>query len=146
MADLRSHHPDGRKGPKTPAALVGIVDDDESVRESISSLLRSVGYRSAEFESAEAFLGSHHKSETDCLVLVLDVRMPGGLSGLELQRRLSDENRSIPIIFITGHGDDKVRARALAQGALAFLSKPFDDEALLGAIQSALDHSQHKQA
>ena len=124
----------------TAAPLVGVVDDDESIRVSISSLVRSAGYRSALFESAEAFLSSQSKLETDCQVLVLDVRMPG-LSGLELQCRLSDDKRTIPIIFVTAHADDDVRARALKQGAIALLGKPFDDEVLLGAIHSALQAS-----
>jgi len=92
------------------------------------------------FESAEAFLSSQSKLETDCQVLVLDVRMPG-LSGLELQCRLSNDKRTIPIIFVTAHADDDVRARALKQGAIALLGKPFDDEVLLGAIHSALQES-----
>jgi FixJ family two-component response regulator len=120
--------------------LIGIVDDDESVRDSMSSLVRSAGFRSAVFASAEAFLNSDHRTETDCLVLILDIRMPG-LSGLELQRRLSEEKQSIPIIFVSAHAEQDVRATALEQGAVAFLSKPFNDEALLGAIQSVVQSS-----
>jgi FixJ family two-component response regulator len=116
-------------------ALVGIVDDDESVRESISSLLRSAGYGTAAFESAEAFLNSDHTSEPDCLVL--DVRMPG-LSGLELQSQLYEKNSVIPIIFVTAHTEDQVRDKAIQQGATAFLDKPFNDEVLLGAIHLAI--------
>jgi FixJ family two-component response regulator len=117
-------------------ALVGVVDDDESVRESISSLLRSAGYRSVLFPSAEAFLASDIIEDPDCLVL--DVRMPG-LSGLELQQRLFEVRRPKPIVFVTGHADNEVRDRALKQGASAFLNKPFSDEDLLGAIHSALN-------
>jgi FixJ family two-component response regulator len=116
--------------------LVGIVDDDESVRNSISSLLRSAGYKTLTFESAEAFLGSGLISDADSLVL--DVKMPG-LSGIELQRRLIDLNHMVPIIFITAHADDEIREVALAQGALAFFAKPFNDEALLSALGSAVD-------
>lgn len=116
--------------------LVGIVDDDESIRNSISSLLRSAGYRTLVFESAEAFLDSGRIDETDSLVL--DVRMPG-LSGIELQRHLREMDCSVPIIFVTAHADDKVRQAALAQGAVAFFGKPFNDEALLGVLSSAVD-------
>ncbi len=115
--------------------LIGIVDDDQSVRDSISSLLRSAGYKTAAFESAEAFLNSAGLTEPDCLVL--DVRMPG-LSGLELQSQLHEMRRQTPIIFITAHTDDIVRARALQQGAAAFLGKPFSEDILLGAIHSAV--------
>jgi FixJ family two-component response regulator len=117
-------------------ALIGIVDDDASVRESISSLLRSVGYRSMTFASAEAFLDMNHGWRADCLLL--DVKMPG-LSGLDLQKRLIESGNSIPIVFITGHGDDGARAKALRRGAVAFLDKPFTDKDLLGAIESALE-------
>jgi FixJ family two-component response regulator len=116
-------------------ALIGVVDDDESVRESISSLLRSAGYQSVLFPSAEAFLASGVVEQPDCLVL--DVKMPG-LSGLELQQRLFEVKRPKPIVFVTGHADDEVRDKALKQGAVAFLNKPFSDEDLLGAINSAL--------
>jgi len=121
---------------KKALAFVGIVDDDESVRDAISSLLRSAGYKTAGFASAEAFLQARSCAEPDCLVL--DVRMPG-LSGLELQRELHDLKSPIPVIFITAHNDDQVRATALQQGAAAFLGKPFNDDALLGAIDSAIE-------
>jgi FixJ family two-component response regulator len=113
-------------------ALVGIVDDDESVRTSISSLLRSAGFQTLVFESAEAFLDSGRIRDTNSLVL--DVKMPG-LSGIELQRRLNDMNCSVPIVFVTAHTDDEIRRVALAQGAIAFFSKPFNDEALLSALR-----------
>jgi len=119
-------------------ALVGIVDDDESVRNSISSLLRSSGYRTLMFESAEAFLEWERFGDADGLVL--DVKMPG-LSGIELQRRLKDMNCAVPIIFVTAHADDAVRQAALAQGAVAFFGKPFNDEALLSTLSSAIDFS-----
>jgi FixJ family two-component response regulator len=121
-----------------PAApLISIVDDDDSLRNSLNNLLRSVGYRLADFSSAEEFLNSSQLHDTACLIL--DVRMPG-MSGLDLQRQLVANNSRIPIIFITSHGDDDARARALAAGAVAFLYKPFREEALLEAIDSALKH------
>jgi FixJ family two-component response regulator len=116
--------------------LVGIVDDDESVRNSISSLLRSAGYKTLAFESAEAFLDSGLISDADSLVL--DVKMPG-LSGVELQRRLTELKHMVPIIFISAHADDEIREVALAQGAIAFFAKPFNDEALLSALGSTVD-------
>jgi FixJ family two-component response regulator len=120
---------------QTTVSVIGIVDDDEPVREAISSLIRSAGYKCAVFPSAEAFLESDGIESTDCLVL--DVRMPG-LSGLDLQGILAKEHFQVPIIFVTAHADDEVRARALKEGAVAFLGKPFSDDALLGAIHSAL--------
>jgi len=117
------------------APLIGIVDDDEAIRDSISSLVRSVGFRAMVFPSAEGFLGSTWMHDSDCLIL--DVRMPG-LSGLELQSRLAGMEVPIPVIFATAHHDDDVRKRALDQGAVAFLRKPFTDEALFKAMCSAL--------
>jgi FixJ family two-component response regulator len=116
-------------------AVIGIVDDDESVRDSISSLLRSAGYKTESFESAEAYLNSDRASEPNCLLL--DVRMPG-LSGLQLQSELNHQKVSIPVIFITAHSDEQVRERALSEGAVAVLGKPFNDDVLLGAIDSAV--------
>lgn len=116
--------------------LVSVVDDDESVRESLRGLIRSVGLRVEAFASAEAFLNSEQLGSTDCLIL--DVRMPG-LNGLELQRQLAVSERDIPIIFITAHGSDEgVRSRALRDGAVAYLIKPFSEEALLEAVNAAL--------
>jgi len=116
-------------------ALIGIVDDDKSVRDSISSLLRSAGLKTMVFESAEAFLDAHRAVEPDCLVL--DVRMPG-LSGLELQSHLHGMGSKTPIIFVSAHNDGQVQTTALNQGAAAFLGKPFSDEVLLAAIHSAI--------
>jgi FixJ family two-component response regulator len=116
-------------------AVIGIVDDDESVRDSISSLLRSAGYKTESFESAEAYLNSDRASEPNCLLL--DGRMPG-LSGLQLQSELNRQKVSIPVIFITAHTNEQVRERALSEGAVAVLGKPFNDEVLLGAIDSAV--------
>jgi FixJ family two-component response regulator len=116
-------------------ALISIVDDDESIREAIQSLLRSVGFRAKTFASAEQFLQSDQIETTACLIL--DVRMPG-MSGLELQRRLMATQWRIPIVFVTAHGDGETRSRALQAGAVEFLLKPFSEEALLNAIQAAL--------
>src|SRR5579863_4796630 len=116
------------------ASLVGIVDDDSGQRESISSLVRSVGLRSAVFSSAEEFLGSEELKYADCLIL--DVRMPR-ISGLDLQSRLAEMACRIPIIFATGYSDEEVQRRALDDGAVAFLHKPFSDEALFDALRLA---------
>ena len=121
----------------TPAPLISIVDDDDFLRNSLNNLLRSVGMRTHGFSSAEEFLNSNELDDADCLLL--DVRMPG-MSGLDLQRQLRDTNSRIPIVFITSHADDDARARALADGAVAFLYKPCRKEALLEAIDSALNH------
>ena len=115
--------------------MISIVDDDESVRDALDSLLKSIGYRTEVFASATEFLRLGHNEDAKCLIL--DVRMPG-LSGLELQRQLVASGSSIPIIFITAHGDEAARAQALAAGAVAFLRKPFTEEALLNAVQAAL--------
>jgi len=115
--------------------LISVVDDDDSVRESLRGLIRSVGFAVKVFASAEEFLNSDHLRNTDCLIL--DVRMPG-MNGLELQRQLAASDRKIPVIFITAHGDDEVRSRALNGGAVDYLLKPFSEEALLNAIDAAL--------
>jgi len=116
-------------------SLISIVDDDESVREATTSLLKSNGFRTEVFASAEDFLASRYLVETKCLIL--DVQMPG-MNGLELQRRLASENRSIPIIFISAHDNQEVRKQATRSGAIDFLPKPFSEEALLRAIRAAL--------
>jgi FixJ family two-component response regulator len=125
-------------------ADVYIVDDDESVREALSSLARSVGLRVQTFASAQEFL-SHARSDAPAC-LVLDVRMPG-LSGLELQRMLVEAGQALPIIFITGHGDIPMTVRAMKAGAAEFLPKPFNDQDLLNAIAQALqrDAANHQQ-
>jgi FixJ family two-component response regulator len=117
------------------APLIAIVDDDDSLRNSLNNLIRSVGFRAEGFSSAEAFLNANQLHDTACLIL--DVRMPG-MNGLDLQRQLVATNCRIPIIFITSHGDGDARERALAAGAVDFLYKPFREEALLKAIDSAL--------
>jgi FixJ family two-component response regulator len=116
--------------------LVAIVDDDDSVRGTLQELLRSAGFPSRAFESAEAFLGSGHQQETACLIT--DIRMPG-MSGLELQAKLNAQRCKIPTIFITAHGDEEMRFQALRAGAVEFLSKPFDDEVLIDSIRAALN-------
>jgi FixJ family two-component response regulator len=118
--------------------LIAIVDDDDSLRNSLDNLLRSVGLRTQGFASAEAFLRATQAPETACLIL--DVRMPG-MNGLELQRQLGAANWRIPIIFITSHTDDDARARALEAGAVDFLYKPCREEDLLNAIDAALKQS-----
>jgi FixJ family two-component response regulator len=119
------------------APLISIVDDDDSLRNSLNNLIRSVGFRAQGFSSAEAFLNSTQLHDTACLIL--DVRMPG-MSGLDLQRQMVADNSRIPIVFITSHGDDNARTRALEAGAVDFLYKPFREEALLKAIDLALNH------
>jgi FixJ family two-component response regulator len=114
---------------------ISVVDDDASVREALANLISSVGYEVELYASAEEFLDSSGASVADCLVL--DLRMPG-MGGLELQRRLAAEGRETPVIVVTAHGDDEARAESIAAGAVAFLNKPFKEETLLGAIDSAL--------
>ena len=114
---------------------VYVVDDDLSVREALSSLIRSVGLRVETYSSAAAFLEAERPPGVACLIL--DVRMPG-LSGLELQSRMAQSGPSIPIIFITGHGDIPMAVLAMKKGAVEFLSKPFRDDDLLAAIHSAM--------
>lgn len=116
--------------------LISIVDDDESVREGTTSLLRSAGFSAKSFSSAQNFLDAPCFQKTACLIL--DVRMPG-LSGPQLQRRLASENRQIPIIFITAHEDRAIRSEAMKAGAVDFLAKPFSEEALLRAVHSGLE-------
>ena len=116
-------------------SLVSVVDDDESVRESLPDLLRQFGFAVQAFSSAEAFLASNAVSETSCLLL--DVAMPG-MSGPELQQELIRRQQEIPIVFITANGDTTVRPRLLAQGAVECLFKPFSEAALLDALNAAL--------
>jgi FixJ family two-component response regulator len=118
--------------PETP--LIGIVDDDEAVGESIGRLVRSAGFGSAVFSSA-ALLSSDRLNHTECLIL--DVQMPW-IGGFDLQERLADLDRRIPIIFVTAYPDDDAEKKALDGGAVAFLYKPFGDRALLDAMQLAL--------
>ena len=117
---------------------VYVVDDDLSVREALSSLIRSVGLRVETYPSAAAFLEAERPPGVACLIL--DVRMPG-LSGLELQCRMAQSGPSIPIIFITGHGDIPMAVLAMKKGAVEFLSKPFRDDDLLAAIHGAMERA-----
>ena len=115
--------------------LVAVVDDDESVRESLPDLLRELGFAVQAFASAEAFLASDCVGQTRCLIL--DIAMPG-MSGPDLQRELTRRRQEIPIVFITALGDETVRPRLLAQGAVECLFKPFSEAALLEALHTAL--------
>ena len=120
--------------PKVP--LISVVDDDESVRESLDGLFRSLGYAVKVFASAEEFLNSDRLRDTDCLLL--DVRMPG-MSGIELHRRLIASHCEIPVIFITAHGSEEgVRSQALQDGAVDFLIKPLSEDTVLDAVHKAL--------
>ena len=116
-------------------SLVSVVDDDESVRESLPDLLRQFGYAAEAFSSAETFLASEIVGQTSCLIL--DVAMPG-MSGPDLQRELANRQQHIPIVFITASADRTVRPRLLAQGAVECLFKPFSEAALLDALNAAL--------
>ena len=119
----------------TAPSLVSVVDDDESVRESLPDMLRQFGFAAAAFSSAEEFLASDVIARTNCLIL--DVKMPG-MSGPDLQRELTTLGQQIPIVFITASGDTAVRARLLSDGAVECLFKPFSEAALFNALQSAL--------
>ncbi len=120
----------------THAPVISVVDDDESVRESLQALIRSVGFQVKVFPSAEEFLHSEQLLNTDCLIL--DVRMPG-MSGPELQGELKARRVKVPIIFMTAHeSDEEVRARALRNGAVEYLIKPVSEAVLLNAMDSAL--------
>jgi len=116
-------------------SIISVVDDDDSVRESLQCLIRSFGFAVEAFASAEEFLNSGHLPSTRCMIL--DVRMPG-MNGTELQRRLVASHREIPVIFITAHGDETARSQALRDGAVGYLLKPFTEEALLNAMRAAL--------
>ena len=125
----------------TPAGapIVFVIDDDAGVRASIQDLLESVGLRSESFGTAEEFLRSKRPDAPSCLVL--DIRLPG-VNGLDFQGRLADEGVQIPIIFVTGHGDIPMTVKAMKSGAVEFLTKPFRDRDLLGAVRQALDRDQ----
>ncbi|MEM5451146.1 response regulator [Paraburkholderia guartelaensis] len=115
--------------------LIAVVDDDESVRESLPDLLRVFGFATRAFASAEEFLASGCAGEARCLIL--DIAMPG-MSGQDLQHELAQRRQAVPIVFITAHGDEALRPHMLERGAVDCLFKPFSDTALLGAIQAAL--------
>ncbi len=117
--------------------LISVVDDDASVRESLESLIRSIGFAVKVFASAEEFLNSPRVLETNCLIL--DVRLPG-MDGIELHRHLLAKKWKVPVIFITAHASEEhLRAQALRSGAVGYLIKPFSEESLLDAIDAALD-------
>jgi FixJ family two-component response regulator len=116
-------------------ALVSVVDDDESMREGLPALLKACGYSVKAFASAQAFLASAYVSETRCLIL--DIAMPG-MSGPDLQRELTLRRQNIPIIFVTAHKDDTTRPQLLEQGAVECLFKPFNETAILEALDLAL--------
>lgn len=120
-------------------SLISVVDDDESVRESLPDLIQEFGFAARAFSSAEEFLASDSVGQTRCLIL--DVAMPG-MSGLDLQRALKDRRINIPVIFITGQKDEVLHAQAFDQGASGFLHKPFSDTALLQALNTALRMNQ----
>jgi FixJ family two-component response regulator len=115
--------------------LVSVVDDDESVRESLPDLLRELGFAAQAFSSAEEFLASSYVDQTRCLLL--DVAMPG-MSGPELQKELKLSHQEVPLVFITAHTDEAIRSRVLEQGAVDCLLKPFSETALVDAINRAL--------
>jgi FixJ family two-component response regulator len=116
--------------------LVAIVDDDDLMRSALQGLLKSIGLPAQTFASSEEFLKSGQQHQSACLIA--DIRMQG-MSGLELQAKLNADDCKIPTIFITAHGDEKMRMQALRAGAVEFLAKPFDDEALLTSIRLALE-------
>jgi FixJ family two-component response regulator len=123
--------------------IVFVVDDDEGVRQSLKNLLGSVGLRVETFGSPQEFLRSRPIDMPSCLVL--DVRLPG-LSGLDLQKRMTEAHMEIPIIFITGHGDIPMTVQAMKAGAVEFLTKPFRDQDLLDAVQQALERDRNARA
>ncbi len=115
--------------------VIAIVDDDESFRRATMNFVRSLGYGTAAFDSAEAFLESDHIHDTDCLIT--DVQMPG-MTGIELQDRLIAQGHRLPVIFITAFPEMRARAQALAAGAVGFLAKPFNDQRLIACLNEAL--------
>jgi FixJ family two-component response regulator len=121
---------------KEKPQLVAIIDDNELVRIALEGLMKSVGIPALAFGHAEEFLASDRKRDAACLIV--DIRLPG-MSGLELQSKLNAERYRIPTIFITAHGDEEVRMQALRAGAVEFLTKPFDDEALIQSVRAALE-------
>ena len=116
--------------------LIAIIDDDEAMQDSLRDLMEAAGLAARCFESAEEFLESDLHNRAACLIV--DIRMPK-MSGLQLQARLKEEGRNIPIIFITAHGDARMRIRAMREGAVEFLTKPFDHHLLLKRVRTALD-------
>ena len=136
MNPLGTRHP-------TLDSTVFVIDDDASIRKSLSRLLRSAGYTTETFASAEEFLGRDHFNGIGCLLL--DVQMPG-LSGIDLQKELNKADYHMPIIFITGHGNIPMSVQAMKRGAVDFLTKPFDDKELLQTIEKAIEKDTHARA
>ena len=126
-----------------PNPTIFVIDDDASIRKSLSRLLRSVGQTTETFASAEEFLGREHFNGIGCLIL--DVQMPG-LSGMDLQVELNKADYHLPIIFITGHGDIPMSVEAMRKGAVDFLTKPFDDKELLQAVERAIEKGRQTRA
>jgi len=116
---------------------IAIVDDDELIRGALQGVLKEAGFPAHAFASAEEFLAYGDARQTACLIA--DIRMPG-MSGLDLQAKLNADEIKIPIIFITAHGDARLRLQAMRAGAVEFLAKPFDDEVLLESVRAALEH------
>jgi FixJ family two-component response regulator len=141
VKDFRTKGGDGREEEASEAPLISIVDDDASVRRSTRRLLRCSALRAEAFASADEFLQSGRMPETDCLLL--DMSMPG-MNGLELQRRLSEIDRPIPIIFLSGRASEEEERRARQAGAAGFLRKPVNKETLLRAIHGAIEEPNHK--
>jgi FixJ family two-component response regulator len=123
-------------GTENEEKMVAVVEDDDSYRSAVQRLLKAAGFRVRSFASAEDFLISGQQQTTGCLIA--DIRMPG-MSGLDLQSKLNSDHCSIPTIFITAHGDEKMRLQAMRSGAVKFLVKPFDGEALLEGVRVALE-------
>jgi FixJ family two-component response regulator len=128
--------PDAEDEQVQHARIISIIDDDESMRCAVKSLVTSLGFDACTFASAEKFLQSPHLDDTSCLIT--DLQMPG-LSGVELQKSLLAQGRRIPIIFMTAFPEERMRARAIETGALGFLSKPFDSQTLINLIDKAVE-------
>jgi FixJ family two-component response regulator len=135
MAPMSRAESDRRTGPGLQAALIAIADDDPWVRKSLERLIKSAGFRTETFASAEDFIRAGDHRETACLIL--DLRLPG-MSGLELQHRLVIDNDHLPIVFVSAHDEPETRYEAMKAGAIAFFSKPFNDEALVDAVRSVV--------
>ena len=124
-------------GTESGEKMVAVIEDDESYRKAVQRLLKAAGFRVRSFASAEDFLSSGQQQMTGCLIA--DIQMPG-MSGLDLQFKLNSDHSPIPTIFITAHGDEKMRLQAMRSGAVKFLEKPFDGETLLEGVRVALEH------
>ena len=122
--------------PQGFSHLIAIVDDDDLMRGALQGLLKEAGFAARAFASGEEFLSSGHLRDAECLIA--DIRMPG-MSGIDLQARLNADQVRIPIIFITAHGDARLRMQAMRAGAVEFLAKPFDEEVLLESVRAALE-------